>query len=183
VSIFTEPDDAKGAEVYVNDQLHKKTAPAVIPLLIGDYDITLKKKGYLENSKNISVEEGQNKSVTFQMQTYQGSLQQTFKKHKTAKILWGTSTVLLAGAGTYFKFAADGHYDDYNTATNNQKAADLKEQVEQEDMISIALYGAAGAALIPTIIQAVKQGKARDKMQISAYPVENGAMFSMKINF
>ncbi|MCF8232777.1 MAG: PEGA domain-containing protein [Bacteroidales bacterium] len=183
LSVFAEPDKARNAQIYINGERHKKTTPAVIPLLYGEYTVTLKKEGFLDQTKNISIEANKSRKVTFEMQTYQGSLQHDFKKHKTAKILWGTTAVLFGGAGTYFKFAADGHYDDYQAATSTAKATDLHDKVERADQYKLIGWGVAGAALVPAIIQAVKQGKVKNKMQVSARPVDKGAVLSVKWKF
>lgn len=183
LSVFAEPDKARNARIYINGERHKQTTPAVIPLLYGEYTVTLKKEGFLDQTKNISIEANKSRKITFEMQTYQGSLQHEFKKHKTAKILWGTTAMLFGGAGTYFKFAADGHYEDYQAATSTAKATDLHDKVERADQYKLIGWGVAGAALIPTIIQAVKQGKVKNKMQVSARPVDKGAVLSVKWKF
>lgn len=181
VSIFSEPRNTRGAEIYVNKQKQKKTTPAVLPLLIGDYTITLKKDGFLDNSRAITVKANEQKKHTFQMQTYKGSLQQTFNKHKSAKILWGSASLLFAGAGTYFKLTADRHYNDYQAAAIPAEATDLHDKVEQNDMFSLVSFGLAGAALIPTIIQAAKQGKVKQKLKLTARPYGEGVVLG--VNF
>ncbi|MCF8303198.1 MAG: PEGA domain-containing protein [Bacteroidales bacterium] len=181
VSIFSEPRKTRGAEIYVNNQEQKKTTPAVLPLLIGDYTITLKKDGFLDNTRAITVKANEQKKLTFQMQTYKGSLQQTFNKHKREKLVWGAAAILSAGAGAYFQQSADKHYDEYQDTNVTQDAIDLREQVDKEDQLSLIGYGVGAACLVPAIIHAVKQGKVKNKLDITAKPYGDGLVLG--VNF
>lgn len=181
VSIFSEPMETKGANIIINGNKRKENTPAVIPLIIGDYNIKVEKQGFLEASKNVTVKEGENQKLTFRMQTYQGSLQQEYRKHQTRKWVWLGAAAASAGAGTYFYLSANQKYDEYKTATDD--ATRLHDQVETYDMIYPILYGISAACLVPAIISASKQGKVKRKMNVAVVPLEDGAVFTIAYRF
>ncbi|MBU2651391.1 MAG: PEGA domain-containing protein [Bacteroidetes bacterium] len=181
VSVFSEPMETKGANIFINGNKRKENTPAVIPLIIGNYDIKIEKQGFLEASKNVTVKEGENQKLTFQMQTYQGSLQQEYRKHKIRKWAWLGAAAASAGAGTYFYLSANQKYDEYKTATGD--ATKLHNQVETFDIIYPVLYGISAACLVPAIIYASKQGKVKRKMNVAVMPLQDGAVFSIAYTF
>jgi len=60
IEIKTEP---KGAEILVNGKTLEKTTPAVIQVEAGNYDIVLKKDGYKEVVKSLSVASQEKKKI------------------------------------------------------------------------------------------------------------------------
>lgn len=70
VRILSEPFETVGSNIFVNGMRQSQTTPAVIPLLFGDYEITVKKDGFVDNSKVISVIEGQEQELNFSMNTF-----------------------------------------------------------------------------------------------------------------
>ncbi|MFC2101161.1 PEGA domain-containing protein [Bacteroidota bacterium] len=67
ISVFSEPFETQGAEIWIDGKSSGKTTPAVIELLIGNYEISIKKPDYKTESKNFIVQEGKSEKVTFQM--------------------------------------------------------------------------------------------------------------------
>jgi hypothetical protein len=60
IEIKTEP---KGAQILVNGKALEKTTPAVIQVDAGNYDIVLKKDGYREVAKSLSVASQEKKKI------------------------------------------------------------------------------------------------------------------------
>ncbi len=67
VSIASEPFEAGGAEIWIDGVRQEQVTPAVIPLLEGSYDVSLKKEGFAEYQKKIFVEENKTLNVSAEM--------------------------------------------------------------------------------------------------------------------
>lgn len=181
VSIVTQPFDARNAEIFINNQKRKETTPAVIPLLIGNYTVSVKKQGYLDLSKNIEIKEGKEEELIFDMQTFEGSMAQQARRHKNAKIYYGSAALVAAGLGTYFSISANTLASDYETATND--ATDIYNKMEQHQLYSYISFGAAVPLAVLAIVQSSKQKQAERKMNISAVPMKDGMIVGMAWKF
>ncbi len=124
LSIISQPaDKTMGSRIFVNNEVvPDKTTPAVLPLLIGDYDITLKHRNFLDMTKQVSLKEGEREKLTFNMQTYSGSMLQKENKWKRNKRLSFMASVLIAGAGVYCNMQGDNYYEDFQAATTTDAA-------------------------------------------------------------
>ncbi|MFH0807121.1 MAG: PEGA domain-containing protein, partial [Elusimicrobiota bacterium] len=67
ISIFSEPSETKGAEIYIDGENTGKVTPAVIPLFIGEHTVALKHKEYLADDQQITITEGESRKLTFTM--------------------------------------------------------------------------------------------------------------------
>lgn len=182
LSLITEPFDSQGAEIYIDGILQPKTTPAVIPLLIGNYDITLKKEGYADFRQEVIISDGDNKKVVAQMQTYRGSLQEKLNTYKKKKYYWlGASAAFLAG-GYFFQTQADSHYESYLISTSTPEATDLHDKVENNNRNATLSYGLSAVALIPAIVNHLKQKDAKSRLQISGTS-DSDRLLSLKFKF
>jgi len=182
LSLISEPFGSQGAEIYIDGILQPKSTPAVIPLLIGDYDITLKKEGYADFRQEVIISDGDNKKVVAQMQTYRGSLQEKFNTYKKKKYYWlGASAALFAG-GYFFQTQADSHYESYLISTSTPEATDLHDKVENNNRNSTISYGLAAAALIPVIVNHLKQKDTESRLQITGTSKKD-QLLSLKFKF
>ena len=181
ISILSQPFDTKGAEIFLNGEKRKETTPAAFPLLIGTYKVEVKKQGYLDASKTVEIKEGQQQELTFDLQTFKGSMNQKMKKYRNAKIIYGSATLLAAGAGTYFRLTANQLSKDYETTTTD--ATQIYGQWEDNNLYSYIAFGAAVPLGVMTIIKAVQQKKTKNKMDVAFIPLNNGAYFSLTYNF
>ncbi|MDX9847119.1 MAG: PEGA domain-containing protein [Tenuifilaceae bacterium] len=181
VSISSTPFDARGAEIFINNEKRKETTPTTIPLLIGSYNITVKKSGFLDASQSVVVREGQEQELIFAMQTFSGSLQEQANRYKRAKIVYGLGTIAAAGAGAYFRYSTITLYDDYKVATTDATA--IFDKMEQHDLYSWASFGVAVPLGVMTIVKAVQQKKSERKITTALLPTRDGALFGLAINF
>lgn len=182
ISLISEPMDTQGAEIYIDGILQPNNTPAVIPLLIGNYDIIIKKEGFADFKKEVNIEKGDNQKIIAQMQTYQGSMQQKFNKYKKRKYYWlGASGAFLA-SGYFFNSKADNHYDSYLASTSTSEATSLHNKVENNNRNSTISYGLSAAALIPVIINHLKQRDTASKLQVSGNTNKN-SLLSLKYKF
>jgi hypothetical protein len=120
VSISSQPVESKGAEIFVNNEKMKETSPAVIPLLIGKYEIALKHPDFLKETKSVTIQEGKTDSLEFQMRIYAGSLQAKENFWKRNKWIGLGVTVLTIGTGYYFDMQGQSYIDEYKKAEDLQ---------------------------------------------------------------
>lgn len=124
ISVFSSPHKTKGAKIFLNGRYSNKNTPAVMPLLIGRYDITLKYPGYLDLTKSINITEGENQKLEFALKTYEGSQREKRDFWRKQKWLALGSVVATAGAGFACNYLGDGYYDDFKKADNTTDAVD-----------------------------------------------------------
>ncbi len=161
VSIISQPTmETMGARIFVNNKvIPDKTTPAVLPLLIGDYNITLKHKGYLDLSKPVTLSEGDQKKITFNMQTYSGSMLQKENAWKRNKRFSFAASVLIAGAGIYCNYMGDQAYDDFQTAKTTNGADNAWDKCNNMYGFRDISYSVSVAPLVFGVYSWIKQDK------------------------
>jgi len=122
LSIVSQPPETQGAQIFLNQQLQPKTSPAVLSVLVGEYDVTLKHPKFLDASQKVTLSEGEQKKLIFEMQTYAGSRLAKRKTWNRRKWLNFTAGVVCLGAGYYCNLKGDEYYQDYQNATTNSLA-------------------------------------------------------------
>ncbi|MFH1009007.1 MAG: PEGA domain-containing protein [Candidatus Latescibacterota bacterium] len=153
VSIISKPSDTRGARIFVDDQEQvDKPSPNVLPLLIGDYTITLKHPRYLDSSQRVSLAEREQKKLVFDMQTYTGSMLQKANRCRTRKWIGWVSGMALLGAGFYCDRTANGYYDDYQAAREIASAAEARENTERFEQYRDYSYYVSVAPLVYGIV-------------------------------
>ncbi|MFN3699613.1 MAG: PEGA domain-containing protein, partial [Dictyoglomus sp.] len=70
IDIYSNPSEA---QVYINDK-YEGITPLSVMLLPGNYRVTLKKEGYEDYNTNIVVQEGRDRSYTFNLKPAYGNL-------------------------------------------------------------------------------------------------------------
>ena len=158
VSIISKPPDTKGARIFVDDEEQKgKPSPAVLPLLIGDYKITLKHPRYLDSSQRVSLAEREQKKLVFNMQTYTGSMLQKANRWRTQKWIGFVSGFALLGAGFYCNVTANGYYDDYQAARDIDGAVEARDNTERFDQYRNYSYYVSVAPLVYGMYSWIRQ--------------------------
>ena len=156
VSVFVEPDDASDAQVYLNNEV-KGTAPANFPILIGSYNITVKKFNYLDVTKTVEVFEGKSSKIDFAMLTYEGSRKQISDKWSSAKWIGAGASAFSAVVGGYLYLRSNSNTNKYNSTANAAESSSLRSTIQSQDKWKTTSFTAAGAflgsALICWIIQ------------------------------
>lgn len=181
VSITTTPFETRGAEIFIDGVKQKQTTPATIPLLIGSYNLTVKKAGYIDVSQAVTIRDGKEDVLNFSLISYQGSLIQKANRYKTAKIVYGTATAAAIGTGTYFLLSANKLNEEYKTATTD--AGMIYDKMERHDLYSVIAYGAAVPFTVMTIIKATQQKRAKKKVSMAFIPLKDGFVFGMAYRF
>ncbi len=183
ISIMSEPFETRGAEIFINGRKQQETTPAAINLLMGSYDLTLKKRGYLDAKQRVTVRENETTSVSLRMNTYAGSLQQDINRYRRAKIAYGAGTLAAIGTGTYFVISSDRKFLDYRDINDPVKANELFDQITLYDRLAVASFAVAVPLGVMTVVKAIQQGKAQRKLNVAAVPTGDGMMVMMEIRF
>ncbi|MBN2461221.1 MAG: PEGA domain-containing protein [Candidatus Cloacimonetes bacterium] len=148
LSVKSNPYDSKGAEIWLNDKKQKETTPAVLELLIGKYDVTLKHNKFLEQSKTINIEENKQQNLEFNLQTLKGSMLAKANKWKWNKWLGLAGALLIAGGGVYCNSMGDGYYDDYKASITTEDAISNRDNTEKwYNYRDYAYYVSVGPAI------------------------------------
>jgi len=141
----------------------------------------VKKQGFLDQNRKVDIKEGQEEELTFRMQTFEGSMLQKARKHKTAKTIYGISTLAAAGAGAYFSISANALAGDYETA--GTEAGSTYDKMEQHELYSYIAFGAAVPLAILTIVQRSRQKQAERKINVAAVPSVDGVLVGITWTF
>lgn len=160
LSVVSMPADrTMGSRIFVNnEEVPDKTTPAILPLLIGDYDITLKHRNFLEMTQHVTLKEGQREKLTFNLQTYEGSRLAKKNFWKRQKWLGFATSALIAGAGYYCNMQVDASYDDYQAAKISQDAANARNSIDQFSQYRDISYSVSVAPLLYGFYSWIKQG-------------------------
>ncbi len=183
LSIISEPFETRGAEIFINGTKQKETTPAAINLLMGNYELTLKQRNFLDASQRVTVKENETTSVTVKMNTYAGSLQADINRYRQQKMIYGGATLAAIGAGTYFMLSSDNMYDDYQETLDPNEANDLNDKIQLYDNLTIASYAVAVPLAAMTVFKAIQKRKSQSKLNVAVFPTGNGLMVMMEAKF
>ncbi|MCF7913282.1 MAG: PEGA domain-containing protein [Candidatus Cloacimonetes bacterium] len=138
----------KDAEIFINNEKSKKRTPAVLELLYGEYDLKLKHADYLDESQSVNLKEGDTKNVTFELDTYSGSVLAKKNAWKRNSWLGFTAGVLLTGGGFYCNMQSNDNFDKYESTGITAEAMDYKQKTQDfENYRDCCYYAASGAAV------------------------------------
>lgn len=163
VIIESNPSDAIGSSIFINDSLINNKSPAIIPLTLGEYKITLKKHGFIDNSRIIELKDVKNYPLVFDMRKL--ITNPTILKHKRNSNIWLISTIISGGTAIYSYSKMNKLYDEYQVATSN--AEDIHNKYKTYETLYPITIGTAGVCLTNFIIQKVKQKKAKNKLNFT----------------
>lgn len=165
VSIISLPIETRGSAITVNDERREETSPAVVPLLIGDYRISLNQRGFLEQTRPVTILEGQTANLEFTMQTYRGSMQAKRDFWRTNKWIALTGTAIAIGGAVYFDIQADKYLDNYRNPSSPQEELNNWENankaVDNRDMMIYISIAPAAYTIFSWIREATYSGRIR----------------------
>jgi hypothetical protein len=177
---ITITSNPSGANLFLNGK-NEGTTTRKLTTNFGKNSIRLTRTGYNDFEDSFTVTEQQN-TYSFTMVSDQNVMaQMDFNKYKKRKNVWLAATLATAGTGAYFIYSSDRAGKDYATATT--EATSLYDRMERQRVISFAAFGTSGFCAIMTILNASKQSKAKKRMDISAVPLDGGAMLNLQISF
>jgi hypothetical protein len=138
----------KGARIYLDNEDSKKETPAVLELLHGEYELKLEHSRYLDSIKKIDIIEGESKTITFELDTYQGSMLAKKNTWKRNSWLGFTAGALLVGGGFYCNMQANDYFEKYQSTGITAKTLDYKQKTQDfESYRDYCYYAASGAAV------------------------------------
>lgn len=133
VYLFATPQEAANASIYIDGE-KKGVAPLPLALLIGNYSLTVKRDGYLDQMRSLVVKENDKQKITIEMLTYEGSLQE--KRDTWGFYKWiSAATALGAGVATYyFNKKVDSSFDEYQNATTTESTISMRNRVLENSL-------------------------------------------------
>jgi len=156
VSIFVEPREASDAEIFIGNE-SKGNAPKVLPLIVGDYSLTLKKSNFLDVTERFTLKEGEERRLRLTMLTYEGSIQARRDKWGQAKWTSIVGTLVAGGAAVYFNQQAEKSYKSYQNATLSADAATYRDQTKRNDLYFKVSASVSGTLLVSTLVSWIVQ--------------------------
>ncbi len=145
-----------GADIYVDNEKTDKKTPSVMEMLYGKYNITLQHPKYLELTKSVSLKEGDTKTITFELDTYSGSLTAKRDTWKTQTYLGLISTALIVGGGLYCNKIANDNFDIYESTYNTTEAIDARSRTEDFENYRDYCYYSASVTTAYTVFSWIK---------------------------
>jgi len=107
-----------------------------------------------------------------------------YYKYRTQKTFWLTSTLVLAGVGTFSYLKYEKFKGLYKEAASNTDAATFQSKYELFDKLQTYAFSLAGFCAIEFVIKASKQSKAKKQtVGISPQPIEHGAGLNLVYKF
>ena len=100
-------------------------------LLIGDYEITATANDYLPLTRTINLKANRYEKLDFNLQTYQGSLQQ--KRSFWKRICCGLFTAVNGAAVYYSLDQYNQYYDQYKSGRNQASVMSAKDKTKKWD--------------------------------------------------
>ena len=138
----------KGANILVDNHKTGKKTPSVLELLYGNYTITLQHPKYLDLTKNISLNEGDTKTITFKLDTYSGSILAKRNKWETRGWIGLATSALTAGGGFYCNLKSNSNFDKYKSATLSSEATSYRKRTKDfENYRDYCYYSASGIVI------------------------------------
>ena len=151
----------KGSYVYIdNDKIGNTPISKV--LLIGDYTLTVKKKGFVEVTKSIKIEENTSTIIDMSLVNYSKAM----RPLKIGKATFFTlfAVALIGGVGT--QLYANSQMTKYNDTDSGSEAQMLKQSVNQFDKLAIIGFSSAAVVAVPFAIFSGKIKKMKKKYGI-----------------
>jgi hypothetical protein len=181
VSISSRPFETTGADIYINGIKRIEKTPATFPLASGNYEIAVEKQGFRKAQQKVEIAEGREQEVIFQLQAFDNQLAKKVKKHKAAKIVYGTLTAAALGGGAYFRYSTLQLSEQYKTATTDATA--IYNKMEQHNLYTTASFAIAAPLGILTILKMIQQHSAQKKIKLAVLPTSDGMNFYLTCNF
>ena len=151
----------KGSDVYINNEKIGNT-PISKVLLIGDYNVSIKKKGFVEQTKSIKIEENSQTVIDISLVNYSSAMRPIKIRKLTFFALFATA--LIGGVST--QLYANSQMNKYNNSEISSEAQILKKNVTQFDQLAIIGFSSAGVIAVPFAIFSGKMRKMKKKYGI-----------------
>jgi len=150
-----------GASIKIDGKFYGQT-PNTVPLIFGDYNLSLHKTGYQEFSQNISIIE--NKTIyNFNLMSSRNTVAEVnfnkFKQYRNTSFLGFIGTFIV---GFLFLNSANQLYADYQTATTN--ATELHKQIRNRDILATTFFLTSVSFAVPIYIFNSKKNIAKSQI-------------------
>lgn len=174
ILIKTFPSDASVA-VDGEPQINGFTPYLIKDHVSGAIKVKLDKTGYIPVDTVITIIAGKESEITVSLKPAYTpppppdpklSLNIEIKKQSKKQVFWLTSTILTAGTGGYFMYAANQKYKEYKVSTDSH-ATGLRETFELYDKLGPAFFALTGVCTVEFTLHTIKKNKYKNKLNLS----------------
>lgn len=151
----------KGSDVYINNDKIGNT-PISKVLLIGDYNVSIKKKGFVEETRSIKIEENSPTVIDMSLVNYSSAMRPIKNRRSTFFALFATALI----GGVSAQLYANSQMTRYNNTEISSEAQTLKKNVIQFDNLAIIGFSSAAVMAVPFAIFSGKMRKMKKKYGI-----------------
>ncbi len=131
LDIRSEPYATKGATIKIDDKNWPEGTPTIIETTIGQHKVSVSYPEYITQTKKVDLQKGDYKELLFNMTLYKNSATYKWKKWRTWKWLYFTTTIVCLGTGGGCHYLGEQNYDKYTHATSSSIAAVYKDNYEK----------------------------------------------------
>jgi hypothetical protein len=183
-SIFslTINSDPVGAIVNI-DSIKKGLTPVTFQLGYGNSLLQVTKPGYISFQKDMMIQQ-KHEELNVKLEIDQNQVLEATKKYKTYKkyslSLLGAGLVFAAG-GTATYFLYEKHLSEYPTASTD--ATKLHKLIQIEQVLYPVFLGLGAVGISTSVVFFVKQGNAKQIMNLGLQPAPGGGEIKLSYNF
>lgn len=151
----------RGANVYIDNDKIGNT-PISKLLLIGDYNVSIKKKGFVEQTRPVKIEENISTVIDISLVNYSTAM----RPLKIGKSISFTLFAVALIGGVSAQLYANSQMTNYNNTEISSEAQTLEKNVIQFDNLAIIGFSSAGFIAVPFAIFSSKMRKMKKKYGI-----------------
>jgi hypothetical protein len=178
LTINCDPTNA----IVMIDSIRIGSTPITFQLGYGNTLLQLSKPGYISFQKDMMIQQ-KHEELNIKLEIDQNQVLEATKKYKTYKKfslpLLGAGLVFAAtGTATYFLY--EKHLSEYPTATTD--ATKLHKLIQMERVLYPICLGMGAVGISTSVVLFVKQGKAKQIMNLGLQPTSAGGEIKLSCN-
>jgi len=151
----------RGANVYIdNNKIGNTPISTLLP--IGNYKVSIKKKGFVEQTRSIKIEENISTVIDMSLVNYSNAMRPMKMGKSISFTLFATALI----GGVSAQLYANYQMTKYNNTEISSEAQTLKKNVTQFDQLAIIGFSSAGVIAVPFAIFSGKMRKMKKKYGI-----------------
>ncbi len=168
--------------IVMIDSIRIGSTPITFQLQYGNTSVLVTKPGYISFQKDIMIQQ-KHEELNLKLEIDQNQVLEASKKYKTIKKfsipLLGAGMVFAAtGTATYYIY--EKHMSEYPTATTD--ATKLHNLMQIERILYPVCLGMGAVGISTSIVLFVKQGKAKQIMNLGLQPTPDGGEIKLSYN-
>lgn len=150
LNVQSSPSDLFGVQFFL-DGVYKGETPLIVYANLGKHTITLKKEGYIDATKVISISRMDKPKITLSMKSLED--EKAFRERLKTIQNYGLIASGVSGVGVlFFEIVGSVKYSNYKNATNESTATDLHNTVKQYNSLQKISISVLSTCVLTTAI-------------------------------